>query len=193
MSGMQGLLAELDDGLAGAARGGGGVARALERYAGAQDDWRRFALFCHERYARNLVRCSELYELLVLCWQPGQVSPIHNHQGQRCWMAVLEGDVRETQFALPDARGGALRALDTRVYAPRSVAYITDDIGLHEIGPAGEGRAITLHLYSRPIPRCEVYDRDSGRMTLRSLDYHSVDGDVRTTPAGLAAGRAPRG
>ena len=73
--------------------GGKNVAGLLARYAQAHDDWRDYVHFREECYARNLVSASELFELLVICWQPGQVSPIHDHQGQRCWMGVLEGGI----------------------------------------------------------------------------------------------------
>ena len=69
------------------------VARLLSRYAAGSEDWRRFALFSPEAYARNLVCSNELYAIMVVCWGEAQVSPIHNHAGQQCWMAVLEGDV----------------------------------------------------------------------------------------------------
>src|SRR4051812_37433235 len=42
-----------------------------------------YILFDPRRYTRNLVyRCSR-FELLSLCWEPGQMSAIHNHAGQQ--------------------------------------------------------------------------------------------------------------
>jgi cysteine dioxygenase len=42
-------------------------------------DWREFALFCPIKYSRNLIEFNENFELIILCWLPGQESPIHNH------------------------------------------------------------------------------------------------------------------
>jgi len=154
---------------------GSAVARLLEGYAGEQTDWRDYALFSQETYARNLVRASKLFELLVLCWRPGQVSPIHDHQGQRCWMAVLEGNIRERHFHLPLQGSGPLVRGRSRVLAPGSVAYIHDDIALHDIGPEG-GAGVTLHLYSAPIRECRLFDPETGAQTRRSLVYHSIEG-----------------
>ena len=174
---LQNLLATLDLELATGTRGGARVTRGLEAFARECQDWRRFALFSPERYARNLVRRTELYELLVLCWQPGQVTPIHDHQSQRCWMAVLAGEVRETQFHMPAAgREQPLEELGSGQLQAGSVAFITDDIGLHEIAPAGPGQAVTLHLYSRPIAACRTFERATGKVSLRQLEYHSVEG-----------------
>lgn len=174
---LQALLATLDVELASGPRGGARVTRGLERFARTSGDWRRYALFSAERYARNLVRRTELYELLVLCWHPGQVTPVHDHQSQRCWMAVLAGEVRETQFRMPiPGVEQPLEAIGTRHLQAGSVAFITDEIGLHEIAPAGEEQAVTLHLYSRPIAACRVFDPATGRVSMRQLDYHSVEG-----------------
>lgn len=150
------------------------VAGLLAAYAAQQQDWRDFARFREECYARNLVTACGLFELLVICWQPGQVSPIHDHQGQRCWMAVLEGGMRETQFhATP---GQPLREGRTSVLEAGQVAYIHDDIALHEIAPAGPESGVTLHLYSKPIRECRIFDRSTGQESVRGLVYHSVEG-----------------
>jgi cysteine dioxygenase len=170
---MDGLVEQLDRELARDPRGGQ-VAALLEGYAGVAADWRPYALFDPRTYARNLVRASEVYELLVICWQAGQASPIHDHQGQRCWMAVLEGTIEETLYREPAGRGPLIRG-PVRCYGRGSVAFITDDMGLHEIRPVG-GPAVSLHLYSRPIRECRIFDRDSGEVTERALVYHSVAG-----------------
>jgi hypothetical protein len=40
------------------------------------------------------------------------------------------------------------------------------------------GRGISLHLYSRPIETCNVYDEATGCVLPRKLAYHSVGGRV---------------
>lgn len=46
---------------------------------GGHTDWKEFALFCPLKYSRNLIEINENFELIILCWLPGQESPIHNH------------------------------------------------------------------------------------------------------------------
>jgi cysteine dioxygenase len=170
---LQSLLSDLDRHLAEDAKGPR-VAKMLEGYTRAADDWRKFALFEATYYSRNLVKQSELYELIVLCWNPGQCSPIHDHANQRCWMAVLDGAVRETMFHA--AGDDSLREGATRTFARGSVAYIVDEIGWHRIGPTGEAPAVTLHLYSRPIRECRIFDLERRAIATRKLSYHSVGG-----------------
>ena len=83
------LISGVSDGI------GGEIARLLKDYSSSHDDWRPWALFDPASYTRNLVYRDERFELLILCWGAGQVSPIHNHEGQDCWMAVLDGETRE--------------------------------------------------------------------------------------------------
>jgi cysteine dioxygenase len=154
------------------------AAKLLADYARTEDDWRRYAHFHRDAYTRNLVARTEAFEMLVLCWSRGQTSPIHDHAGQHCWMAVLDGIVEEVQYdrpSRPDARA-PLAAHAPRAYERGAVAYIHDDIALHLVrcGPAGQGTS--LHLYARPIDTCRVFDPATGAVLERTLLYHSVEG-----------------
>lgn len=170
---MQDLVRALDACLAADPRGPG-VARLLECYSLEGADWRGYARFQPDVYARNLVRGGEDYELIVICWQDGQQSPIHDHDGQRCWMSVLEGTIRETIF--DQATGGPLAQRSSRALRRGQLGYITDEVGLHEIHPEG-GPAVSLHLYAKPIRTCRVFCPDTGRVDQRRLTYHSVQGE----------------
>lgn len=37
----------------------------------------RSALFDSERYSRNLLAAQEHFSLMLLCWEPGQQTPVH--------------------------------------------------------------------------------------------------------------------
>jgi cysteine dioxygenase len=154
------------------------VAAMLAEYAARNDDWRRFALFDPAIYTRNLVRRTEHFEMLVLCWNVGQQSPIHNHAGQNCWMAVLDGEIEEVQYAASASSGAApLVQGAARHFVPGKVAFINDDIALHRVRPRAGSQGISLHLYSKPIDVCNVYDEQSGQVVSRRLEYHSISGD----------------
>ena len=172
------LLADLDRLLAEDAKGAR-VTRLLAEYAqSGSDDWRRFALFEANYYSRNLIRRTELYELIVLCWSKGQRSPIHDHASQRCWMGVLEGTVRETIYRVREDGSAPPAVGPAREFRAGGVAYIVDDMGWHRIEPVGDGPAVTLHLYSRPIRECRVLDEASGTVLTKRMSDHSVGGKV---------------
>ena len=156
------------------------AAQRLAQYGASAVDWKRYAHFDPGVYTRNLVARNEHFEMLVLCWSAGQQSPIHDHSGQHCWMAILDGLVEETQYRLP-TQPGALIEGASKTFERGQVAYIHDDIGLHRVRPAGGANAVSLHLYSRPIDVCKVFDPATGRVLEKTLLYHSVDGrTVRT-------------
>lgn len=150
------------------------VPRLLGEYAAGHEDWREWVHFATDHYTRNLVhRCGD-YELLLLCWEEGQESPIHNHAGQLCWMAVLDGCLEEVHFRSP-APGAALEAGRSARFEQGGVAFIEDEIALHLIRPVS-GRGVSLHLYANPIDTCKVYDPADGAETSVELGYYSVRG-----------------
>src|SRR6266404_3184959 len=59
-----------------------------------------YLYFSGERYTRNLIHRTPLFELIAICWEIGQKSAIHNHAGQDCWMATPYGKVQVNNFKL---------------------------------------------------------------------------------------------
>jgi len=49
--------------------------------------------FRPDMYTRNLVYRDDTLELMAVCWQPGQKTVIHTHNGQLGWMSVEQGAV----------------------------------------------------------------------------------------------------
>jgi cysteine dioxygenase len=173
---------------------GKGVAHLLSEYCRSARDWCEFQLFSEETYTRNLIhRCGE-FELLLLCWNPGQESPIHDHAGQDCWMAVLEGELEEVHYqALAGGEGRPLEEGKRTAFNTGGVAFIQDGIALHKIRPLRGARGISLHLYSNPIDTCRVYDPASGRARSVDLGYQSVRGrPCDKSPAAIRAEWAAR-
>ena len=154
--------------------------RLLEEYVTKHDDWRDYAIFRPDggMYARNLIAKNEMFELLCLCWGPGQTSPVHNHEGQNCWMAVLDGPMEEAHFAFPEPEAeGPLEAGALKSFSPGDVAFIRDEIGLHLVRAAQAKPAYSLHLYSRPYDECNCYCEETGRVTRAPLTFHTVRGE----------------
>jgi cysteine dioxygenase len=163
---------------------GRGVAALLSTYARSQEDWEQLAVFDPVRYTRNLIHRCSAFELLLLCWEVDQESPVHDHSGQDCWMAVLRGELEEQHYIPPRALSVGPMALGKRSEVGRGgVAYIADGIALHRIRPLHGARGMSLHLYSRPIDTCRVYDPRTGASTLVELGYHSVRGKPCHQPA----------
>lgn len=168
----------LQDGAGRRSGGSAKVAALLREYAQAEDSWRRYVNFRDDTYSRNLIwRCGD-FELLILCWNEGQASPIHDHAGQQCWMAVLDGNLEEVHFAdLGEAGHGSPPVPGrVKVFPQGGVAFIDDDIALHLVRPQAGHQGVSLHLYSSPIDTCRVFCQESGIPTSISAGYHTVRG-----------------
>eukprot|EP01102_Stenamoeba_stenopodia_P005352 TRINITY_DN1595_c0_g1_i1.p1 TRINITY_DN1595_c0_g1~~TRINITY_DN1595_c0_g1_i1.p1 ORF type:complete len:224 (+),score=44.64 TRINITY_DN1595_c0_g1_i1:53-724(+) len=142
-------------------------------------DWREYLMWDEKRYTRNLVLKNEIFEMIIICWNEGQQSPIHDHNGSDCFMAFLQGAAEETYYYIerlkedptecPDLRRG-----DSHQFSEGEVSYIADDLALHRIRPV-KGRAVSLHVYSPPITTCSVYLQDLNRVTHPRSAYYSVN------------------
>ena len=120
--------------------------------------------FSDERYSRNLLAYGPQFYALVLCWKPGQASPIHDHRGASCGVRVIEGVATETSFAREN--GQLVEKSVTTMRAGEVCGSFDDDI--HEIRNNGDGNLVTLHIYSPYLDNINLYDRETGEITVFS-------------------------
>ena len=120
--------------------------------------------FNDERYSRNLLAYGPQFYALVLCWKPGQASPIHDHKGASCGVRVIEGVATETSFSWQD--GQFVEGAVTSMHAGEVCGSFDDDI--HEIRNNGSSNLVTLHIYSPYLDNINLYDRDTGATTVFS-------------------------
>jgi cysteine dioxygenase len=126
-----------------------------------------YLLYAPTHYTRNLIFRNELFELLSICWEVGQASRIHNHQGQNCWMAVPIGrlTVQNYDVVRLDATTGSceLRETDRVLMDPANPCSVDPERPVHAVlNDAGHGeRAVSLHVYSYPYDHCLVYSTEN--------------------------------
>jgi cysteine dioxygenase len=138
-----------------------------------------YLFFRADHYTRNLIHRCELFEVVAIGWEPGQAAPIHNHRGQECWMGVPIGrlEVRNYRLAERDETRRTCRLEPSVRYVmdPRHPAAVDPAEPIHSVQnlPEYGGRAVSVHVYSRPFDSCEVYLLDQGRYLEVPLDYTS--------------------
>jgi cysteine dioxygenase len=120
------------------------------------EDVRPFRFFKPGTYARHRVMRNEFVELLVLCWLPGQRTPIHDHNGSYGAVRVCEGVMWETSFALNEARELYYRSAREWGKGEVTDANVPD---IHQLGnPECSGQSlVTLHLYAPPLGVLNTY------------------------------------
>jgi len=123
----------------------------------------------NESYTRNCIAENEKFELILLCWEKGQQTPIHNHGGEECWVKVIKGNFKETIFNLNEA--GELKSIKSTMSKTGDVSYMIDFMGFHRLENCSENRGVSLHLYAKPIRTCEIFDENSGEFVHKDLTY----------------------
>jgi cysteine dioxygenase len=120
------------------------------------NELRPYVGFKEGTYARHRVILGDFAELLVLCWRPGQRTPIHDHDGSFGAVRVLRGVMWETMFEMDAERGLVYQS--AREWKPEQVTG-ADVPDIHQLGnPEVSGQdLITLHLYAPPLASLNVY------------------------------------
>jgi predicted metal-dependent enzyme (double-stranded beta helix superfamily) len=107
-------------------------------------------------YTRNLVATDDRhYTLLLLCWNPGKESKVHNHPCDGCYVKTVRGCIRESQYGVRENQ--EVYPTKVRFFNEGQISYIDDSMGLHKIGnPFRDSGSVSLHLYTPPFSSCKV-------------------------------------
>lgn len=158
------------------------VYRHVKEHPVRPESLRPYLFFSPASYTRNLIFKNELFELLALCWDQGQVSRIHNHRDQLCWMAVPIGKLKVQNYSVcdrnPETRHCRLQASTSYLMTPDSPAQVDQNEPVHLVAnrPEFAARAVSLHVYSNPFDTCEIYSLEDGTYRDVPLHYTSVYG-----------------
>jgi len=107
-------------------------------------------------YRRNLIRRTPTYEALLLCWQHGQKSPIHDHRGSGCAFRVVEGVVTETIYE--SEKNSSLVSAATMRWLPPGTICASREWDIHEVANTQpKADLVTLHVYSPPLRDVNQY------------------------------------
>lgn len=139
----------------------GADVQMLARQIGAlkipHDEIRPYIRFSESGYTRNLIVKEPGFEILVLCWQDGQRSPIHDHGGSCGIDLVYQGVMAEDTFKLTPS--GYLRPSESRDLRPGEASVAgADDIHQMSNLQGGGKSLITIHFYIPPLGDMRVFN-----------------------------------
>ncbi len=113
-----------------------------------------------KNYTRNLLEQTSQYELILMCWEPGQASLIHSFSNQEGWMFVVDGELTVNHYF--ESVGKKKMELYKEVKIPASqYLYVNDYLGFHSVSNSNQGRTISLHLHAGPVDKWKVYDPET--------------------------------
>jgi cysteine dioxygenase len=153
------------------------VLRYLTENPVVPDTLERYLTWDRQHYTRNLIDKTQLYELMAICWDIGQVSSVHNHRDQNCWMAVPIGRLLVENYRVIeqdlDKGSSRLEAADTVEMNPAHPCAVDPLEPVHRVLNPREfnQRAVSLHVYSRPYDSCVVYSPEQGTCGEIKLHY----------------------
>jgi len=136
------------------------------------NDFEAYASWDKKGYTRNCIHRTNKYELILLCWNKGDTTPIHGHGGQNCWVYQVQGQVTELRYE-KDASGDLIET--NRVHlSPGKLTFMNNSMGYHKLNNDTNGRGMTLHLYVSPIDSCEVFNDTKETFELKELQYDTI-------------------
>lgn len=128
-----------------------------------------YIAFKEGNYWRHRVCRNDVVEMLVLCWRPGQRTPIHDHNGSHGAVMVYDGVLWETTFVFDEVKGLCYKS--AREYGTGEVtgAAVPD---IHQLGnPDVSGlNLITIHIYAPPLGVLKTYKVGSPDIDLYTPD-----------------------
>lgn len=149
----------------------------------ADDRWldERFRVGSPDCYTRHLLHkdAQNRFVVLALVWQPGQMTPIHDHA---CWgvMGIVENMLEEVCYdRLDDGSRSDFAALEqsrgTDV-GQGGVAYLLPPYEeIHRIGNTSGKPTVSLHVYGRDLDEINVFDAHSGKVSPMRIKYYSPE------------------
>jgi cysteine dioxygenase len=128
--------------------------------------------FSHDAYARNFVCRTPQFELLVLCWEPGHKTTVHDHAGSLNFIRVHSGELTSRLFE--KGPGSGLTVASEERLSPEGHTSV-DRPQIHQLANTSHERLVTVHVYVPPLTRLTVYDVESGATCSLPLRYTVVD------------------
>lgn len=156
-----------------------------------QEDLEHYKHWLPDRHTRNKIFRNDMMEVMLICWPIGAITPLHTHNGQLGWMTMIEGKLlvenyRKIRCNTPeneqvvgiDCIAGAtqieMEHLNDEYAVPGGPLNTVDKTQtIHRIINKAEWdeRAVSMHIYSRPIDSCVVFDIAAQMCFRRDLKY----------------------
>jgi len=163
----------------------------LVAYEIRPEDLANYKQWLPDRHTRNKIFRNDMIEVMLICWPIGAVTPLHTHNGQLGWMSMIEGKLlvenykkigcnrpENQQVVGMDCLAGAtqieMEHLHNELAIPGGPLNTVDKTQtIHRIRNLAEWneRAVSMHVYSRPIDSCVVFDMEAQRCYRRDLKY----------------------
>lgn len=135
------------------------------------EEFRKHAVWKKDCYIRVCIARRDEFEFILLCWDKGAKTPIHDHNGQDCWVYQVEGSAVETRFDVEDTEFSNPEEINLE---EGKLTYMHDRMGFHSIENRSNSKAMTLHIYANPIDECKVFNEEANCFETKEMQYDAV-------------------
>jgi cysteine dioxygenase len=155
----------------------GRMQELLNRLVVTTEEAQPHALFFEKRYARNLVYKERQFEIMIMCWNAGQRSSIHDHAGSLGGIKILQGELTESLFGR--AANGMIKSLSSAEYAIEETRVEETSL-IHQISnlQAENGKTVSIHIYIPPLVRMNVYSLEDPAVRNILPQYFSLGSGI---------------
>ncbi len=163
----------------------------LVAYEIRRQDLEGYKLWVPDRHTRNKIFRNDMIEVMLICWPAGAITPLHTHNGQLGWMTMIEGKLLVENYrkvACNKPENEQVVGFDCLAGATQiEMEHLSDEIAIpggplntvdkkqtiHRIINRSDWKqpAVSMHVYSRPIESCVVFDLENQRCFRRDLKY----------------------
>ena len=142
----------------------------LKKFDFESVDFSSYESWSSECYTRNCIFRDVNFELILICCQEDQETAVHGHDGEDCWVYLLEGEMKEIYFNINDDND--LQEVGSHIIQPNQLTFMNDKVGFHKLKNCNQsGKSMSLHLYAKPIENCVSFDETTQSFIQRELSY----------------------
>ena len=137
-----------------------GYFEVLQRMDITREAFENYFTWNDNKYTRNCLARTDKFELMLMCWEEGQETRIHDYGDAMAWVNPICGSLREERYLLSDNGTGLVKVSSLGVEAEEfSFLHKT---GIHKYINDYEARTVSLHLYVKPVPQRKIYECTDG-------------------------------
>ena len=146
----------------------------LSNVAITENDLEPYLGFKEGNYWRHRVCRNKSVEMLIICWRPGQRTPIHDHNGSHGVVRIQRGLLWETMFSYDDESGLRYKSARECLSGEVTGAGVPD---IHQLGnPDVSGQdLVTIHVYAPPLGVLKTYKVGSQTIDLYTPNDFPTD------------------
>jgi cysteine dioxygenase len=109
--------------------------------------------YSDDGYTRKVLYVDENIEVILIGWGIGQSSTIHDHPSNGCIYRILGGEMVEYRY------NSKLNVESTTKLKKGDIGNMMDNRYYHKMSNESDVRASSLHIYSPPNYKMNIYDK----------------------------------